>query len=65
MTRAIDGRLLIKLAAQVEDLQARVTELENAQRTDSAAIHRHGEALEVIRGVLNGDDEIKEGTMIQ
>jgi hypothetical protein len=67
MTRAIDARLILRLAAQVEDLLARVTELENSQRTDSATIARHAQALEVIRQVLSDDGEGKdaEGATLQ
>ena len=69
MTRAIDARLILRLAAQVEDLLARVTDLENSQRTNTATIAKHAQALEVIRGVLNGDasdaDDIEEGARLQ
>jgi hypothetical protein len=64
MTRAIDGRLLLKLAAQVEELQARVTELEGAQRINALTIARHAEAIETIAEALNAEDD-EEGAMIQ
>jgi hypothetical protein len=65
MSTKADGLVLLRLASQVEDLRTRVAQLEDAQRTNTATIHRHGEALEVIRGVLNGDGEDAEGTMLQ
>jgi hypothetical protein len=65
MTRAIDSRLLLKLAADVERLLDRVTELENSRRTDSAAIARHAEALELIRLALNDDGESEEAATLQ
>jgi hypothetical protein len=68
MTRArADGLLLLKLASQVEDLRARVTELENRQRITGQTIARHAEAIEAIGKALNENDgeEIKERTMMQ
>lgn len=62
--QSIDGRLLLKLAAQVEELQARVTELEGAQRIHALTIARHAEAIEAIVAALNADED-EEGAMIQ
>jgi hypothetical protein len=62
----VDGRLLLKVAADVTRLLDRVTELENSRRTDSAAIARHSEQIEALAKALSeGDEEIEERTMIQ
>jgi hypothetical protein len=64
--QSIDGRLLLKVAAQLENLRDRVTELENRERVAAQAIARHAEALEAIRIALSEDgEEIDERTMIQ
>jgi hypothetical protein len=59
--------LLIRLAAQVEDLLARVAELEGAQRTNAQTLARHGEHLDAIDKALSDDDaeENEEGAMLQ
>ena len=63
----VDGRLLIRIAAEVEQLRDRVTELENREHIHAQTIARHAEALEAVRLALSEDNdgEIEEGTMIQ
>jgi hypothetical protein len=67
MTRAIDGRLLLKVAAQLENLRDRVAELEGAQRAHAQTVARHGEQLDAIDKALSDDDteENEEGAMLQ
>jgi hypothetical protein len=63
----VDGRLLVRVAAQVEELLARVTELENRERIHAQTIARHAEALDAIGKALSDDhgDESEEGAMLQ
>ena len=63
--RPIDGRLLLKVASQLENLQARVAELENGQRIHAQTIARHAEALEIIRQTLNDENENEEAATLQ
>jgi hypothetical protein len=65
--RSIDARLLVRVAAQVEELQLRVTELENGQRINAQTTARHAEALDAIGKALNDDhdEENEEGAMLQ
>jgi hypothetical protein len=67
MTRAIDARLLVRTAAQHENLRDRVAELEGAQRTHAQTVARHGEHLDAIDKALSDDDteENEEGAMLQ
>jgi hypothetical protein len=51
----------------VEELQLRVTELENGQRINAQTTARHAEALDAIGKALNDDhdEENEEGAMLQ
>jgi hypothetical protein len=65
-SRAIDDRLILRLASQVERLLDRVAELENRERIHAQTIARHAEALDAIGKALSEDaEEIEERTTIQ
>jgi hypothetical protein len=61
----VDGRLLVRVAAQVEELQARVTELENRERTRAQTVERHSEQIEAIAKALDDDGEIEQAATLQ
>jgi hypothetical protein len=61
-----DGRLLLRLAAMVEDLRERVADLEAEQRRHGTAIDWNRVAIETIGEALaETDDDDEEGAMIQ
>jgi hypothetical protein len=48
----VDGKLLLRLLAQVEDLRERVGDLEAERRRHARALDRHEESIEILADAL-------------